>query len=86
MKLLALMRKEFARFFRDPRLIVTMIFPGILIYAIYSILGSAIWQEEEKYTIEQIIDAIVQAGEDIVAAITYKDRDMLEDIIRDFLK
>ena len=50
MKLLALMRKEFARFFRDPRLIVTMIFPGILIYAIYSILGSAIWQEEEKYT------------------------------------
>ena len=43
-------------------------------------------QEEEKYTIEQIIDSIVQAGEDIVAAITYKDRDMLEDIIRDFLK
>ena len=43
-------------------------------------------QEKEKYTIEQIIDAIVQAGEDIVAAITYNDRDMLEDIIRDFLK
>lgn len=39
----------------------------------------------EKYTIEQIIDAIEQAGEDIVVAIMYNDRDMIEDILRDFL-
>lgn len=51
MKLFALMRKEFARFFRDPRLIVTMVIPGILIYAIYSIMGSVIWaKSDEKYT------------------------------------
>lgn len=42
-------------------------------------------QEEEKYTIKQIINAVEQAGEDIVVAITYNDRDMLEDILRDFL-
>lgn len=48
MKLLALMRKEFARFFRDPRLIVTLLIPGILIYAIYSIMGSVIWDDANK--------------------------------------
>lgn len=40
---------------------------------------------EEKYTIEQIIDAIVQADEEVVEAIRYKDREMLEDVIRDYL-
>lgn len=48
MKLLSLMKKEFLRFFRDPRLIVTMLMPGLLIYCIYSILGSAIWGESDK--------------------------------------
>lgn len=43
-------------------------------------------QEEEKYTIEQILDVIEQVGEDIVVAITYNDRDMLEDMLRDFMK
>lgn len=45
MKLLALMKKEFLRFFRDPRLIITMLLPGILIYAIYSIMGSFMHEE-----------------------------------------
>ena len=40
MKLLALMKKEFLRFFRDPRLLLSMILPGILIYVIYSVMGS----------------------------------------------
>ena len=31
MKLLARMKKEFTRFFRDPRLILAMLLPGILI-------------------------------------------------------
>ncbi len=48
MKLLALIKKEFYRFFRDPRLIVTMLLPGILIFALYSILGNAIYSEEEE--------------------------------------
>lgn len=49
MKLLALMKKEFLRFFRDPKLIVTMLFPGILIYVLYSIMGGVMWDKEEKY-------------------------------------
>ena len=40
---------------------------------------------EEKYTLEQIIDAIVQADEAVVVAIRTKDREMLEDAIKDFL-
>ncbi len=30
---------------------------------------------EEKYTIEQIIDAIVQADDEIICAIQYRDRE-----------
>lgn len=40
---------------------------------------------EEKYTIEQIIEAITQAGDDITVAIAYKDREMLEDVLKDYL-
>ena len=40
---------------------------------------------EETYTIEQIIEAIVQADEEIVQAIQYKDREMLEDVLKDYL-
>ena len=50
MKLLALMKKEFARFFGDPKLLVTMILPGVLIYFIYSVMGSAIFGGTEPQT------------------------------------
>lgn len=40
---------------------------------------------EEKYTLEQILDAITQAGEEIVCAIHCKDREMLEDVLEDYL-
>lgn len=43
MKLLALIKKEFSRFFGDPKLLITMILPGVLIYLIYTIMGSAIF-------------------------------------------
>ncbi len=48
MKLAALMRKEFHRFFHDPRLIVTMLLPGLLIFLLYSIIGSAVNGKEAK--------------------------------------
>lgn len=35
-----IIKKEFSRFFRDKKLIFTMIFPGILIFAIYSVMGT----------------------------------------------
>lgn len=40
---------------------------------------------EEKYTIEQIIDAITQADEEIIQAIRYRDREMLEDVLKDYI-
>ena len=56
MKLAALIKKEFVRFFRDPRLIVTMLLPGILIFVIYSIMGSIMWKEEpEDYSFDVLV-------------------------------
>lgn len=40
---------------------------------------------EEKYTIEQIIEAITQADEEIIQAIQYKDREMLVNILEEYL-
>lgn len=40
---------------------------------------------EEKYTIEQIVDAITQADDEMVSAIMYQDRDMVRDVLMDFL-
>lgn len=41
--------------------------------------------KEGKYTIEQIMDAIVQADEEIMQAIKCKDREMLENVLKDYL-
>ena len=49
MKLIALMKKEFLRFFKDPKLLATMILPGVLIYVIYSVMGSAMWSQPQSY-------------------------------------
>ncbi len=40
---------------------------------------------EERYTIEQIIDAIVQADYDIIRAIQYGDRVDLENVLKCYL-
>ncbi|MDR0491958.1 MAG: ABC transporter permease subunit [Oscillospiraceae bacterium] len=47
------MKKEFARFFGDRRMLVMILLPGILIYVIYSFLGSALvnlYSPDENYT------------------------------------
>lgn len=40
---------------------------------------------EEKYTIEQILDAIVQADNEIICAIQYSDREGLKDVLKEYL-
>lgn len=40
---------------------------------------------KERYTIEQIIDAITQASYDILYAMQTQDREMLEDVLKDYL-
>ena len=61
MKLIALMKKEFLRFFGDPKLIVTMLLPGILIYLIYSLMGTAIFGGEEAYDFKVYVTEHSQA-------------------------
>ena len=39
--ILPIMRKELARFFGDKRMVVSILLPGILIYALYSFMGQA---------------------------------------------
>lgn len=48
MKLLALIKKELYRFFHDPRLIVTMLLPGIVIFLLYTMLGEIIYNAEPE--------------------------------------
>lgn len=40
---------------------------------------------EDKYTIEQIVDAVTQADAEIAAAIEQKNRELLEDVLKDSL-
>lgn len=72
MKLLALMKKEFLRFFRDPRLIITMLLPGILIYAIYSLIGS-FTNNEPKYDFKVLLSGESTAVDMVKAAVDEAD-------------
>ena len=48
-----IMRKEFARFFKDPRLVLgTLILPGLLIFFVYTLLGSVFYEKEPFYTLK----------------------------------
>ena len=50
--ILAIMRKELARFFSDKRMVVTILLPGVLIYVMYSFMGQAmgsLYGVEEDY-------------------------------------
>ena len=38
--ILTLIKKEFSRFFKDRRMIITVLLPGVLIYALYSLMGT----------------------------------------------
>ena len=35
-----IIKKEFARFFKDKRMVITVLLPGLLIYILYSLMGS----------------------------------------------
>ena len=51
--ILTVMSKEFARFFGDRRMIVMILLPAILIYVMYSVMGSALsslYAPDEDYT------------------------------------
>ena len=54
MKLLALIKKEFIRFFQDPRLWLTLLLPGVVIFAVYTLMGSLMHQAE-KYDFRVLV-------------------------------
>ncbi len=73
MKLLALMKKEFTRFFRDPRLILSMLLPGILIYIIYSVMGSAMSSEPAAYAFNVYVSGESAAVQTIEQAVSLNE-------------
>ena len=45
-KMIAIMKKEFARFFGDKRLVfTTILMPGLMIYILYTLLGQGIMKQ-----------------------------------------
>ncbi len=51
--ILTIIKKEFARFFKDTRLMLTtLILPGLLIFAMYSLMGT-IMENVEKDAAEE---------------------------------
>ena len=53
--LFTIIKKEFARFFGDKRMVMTALMPGILIYCLYSVMGSGfseMHETEENYVCE----------------------------------
>ena len=62
--ILTIMRKELARFFKDPRLVITtLILPGLMIYAVYSFMGDGLstqFSTPEEYVYR--VDAVNPSG------------------------
>jgi len=55
---LTIIKKEFSRFFKDRRMLVTILLPGILIYALYSVMGTVfedMGKPDESYVPTAII-------------------------------
>lgn len=70
--IIAIMRKELARFFGDKRMVVSILLPGLLIYVMYSFMGQAmgsLYGVEEDYvpTVQVVnlpasVSALVEAS------------------------
>lgn len=59
-----IMKKEFARFFKDKRMVLTAILPGIVIYVIYTFMGGAL---ESMFTEED--STYIAAVENLPASV-----------------
>lgn len=83
---LTIMKKEFARIFKDKRLVLSLILPGVLLYCIYSLLGGVIGNmaspdENQTYKIAVVdLPASFEADFGAVPAVT------LEKISKDELE
>ena len=48
MNVLTIIKKEFSRFFKDKRMVITILLPGILIYIVYSVMGTVFQDQVNK--------------------------------------
>ena len=74
--ILTIMRKEFARFFKDKRLVLgTLILPGVLIFAVYTLMGSAFTETEQTYTVKvvhssPVFEQLFEGAEEEITVVT----------------
>ncbi len=88
MDMLTIIRKEFARFFGDKRLVfTTVLMPGLLIYLIYSFMGEGLMKEfhtDEAYVanayVQNMPDELSASAYELSAEWTEVSDDEIEDI------
>ena len=91
--LLTIIKKEFARFFGDKRMVFTAIMPGILIYALYSFMGDGMtqmYEPEDDYVYEinmvnmpQSLTFLEEIEEIEISRIEAKDAEAVKEAIRE---
>ena len=91
--LITIIKKEFARFFGDKRMVFTALIPGVLIYAMYSFMGdglSQMYEPEDNYVYEvNVVNmpqtlAFLDEMEGVeISKIEAKDIDAVKDAIRE---
>ena len=90
--LFTIIKKEFARFFGDKRMVLTALMPGVLIYALYSFMGdgmSQMYEPAEDYVYEinvvnmpQSLAFLEEVEEIELTKIESKDADAVKEAIR----
>ena len=91
--LLTIIKKEFARFFGDKRMVAAALLPGVLIYVMYSFMGSGMtemYEPDEDYVYEVNIVNMPQTLaflEDVeqveISEIKAKDAEVVKEAIRE---
>ena len=91
--LLTIIKKEFARFFGDKRMVFTALMPGLLIYALYSFMGDGMAQmmePDDNYVYEvnvvnmpQTLTFLEEVEGIEFTKIEVKDADAVKDAIRE---
>lgn len=91
--LITIIKKEFARFFGDKRMVLTALMPGVLIYALYSFMGDGMaemYEPDDDYVYEinmvnmpQSMAFLDEVEEVEIKKIESKDVDAVKESIRD---
>ena len=91
--LITIIKKEFARFFGDKRMVATALLPGVLIYVMYSFMGDGMtdmYMPDDDYVYEinmvnmpQTLAFLEDVEEVEVSEIAAKDAEAVKDAIRE---